>query len=245
MGNINLSGSGKIDANGSVYEHVGISGSGKIDGTLRCKSMSVSGSGRLLGDVFCDDKISVSGSGRFEGNVDCYELSASGASHFSSNIKCRKMGISGACHVDGSVEGGDISISGVCRVNKNMSADNVKMSGAARVDGLLNAENIEIRLGSSNSDTVIGEIGCTNLRVIPQNGVKSGFKLFGMSFGGGSSNLCCQTIEGDNLLLCNTVADVVRGKNVKIGPGCNIKRVEYTESIEFEGESAVGEQVKI
>lgn len=242
MGNINLSGSGKIDANGSVYEHVGISGSGKIDGTLHCKSMSVSGSGHLTGDVFCEGKISVSGSGHFEGNTECYELSASGASHFDMDFKCKKMSISGACHIDGNVEGGDIFISGACKVGKNMSADNVKLSGAGKIGGLLNAENIDIRL--SNSDTNIGEIGCTNLRVVPQNGATSVFKIFGMSFGG-SANLNCGTIEGDDLLLCNTVADTVRGKIVRIGPGCNIKRVEYSETIEFDGESKVGEQVKI
>lgn len=242
MGNINLSGSGKIAADGSVYEHVGISGSGKIEGSLHCKSMSVSGSGRLLGDVFCEGRISISGSGHFEGNAECYEISASGASHFNKDIKCKRMSISGACHVDGSVEGGDISISGACKVEQNMTADNVKLSGAGKVGGLLNAENIDIRL--SNSDTNIREIGCTNLRVIPQNGAKSAFKIFGMSFGG-SANLNCGTIEGDDLLLCNTVADIVRGKIVRIGPGCNIKRVEYTDTIEFDGESNIGEQVKI
>lgn len=242
MGNINLSGSGRITADGSLYEHVGISGSGKIDGNLRCKSMSVSGSGHLMGDVLCEGKISVSGSGHFNGNVESYEISASGASHFDKNVKCKRMSISGACRVNGSIEGGDISISGACKVDNNISADNVLFSGAGNVGGLLNAENIDIRL--SNSDTNIGEIGCTNLRVIPQNNAKGVLKIFGMSFGG-SANLNCKSIEGDELLLCNTVADVVRGKNVKIGPGCDIKRVEYTDTIEFEGESKVGEQVKI
>lgn len=241
MGNINISGSGKIAADGSVYEDVRISGSGKISGTLNCKSITVSGSAHVSGDVFCDGKVTVSGSGHFDGNTDCYEISASGAAHFDKNVKCRKMSISGSCHVDGSVDGGDIGVSGACRIDGDMSGETVKLSGAVKVGGLLNAENIEIRL--NNSDSNVGEIGCTTLRVIPQNN-KGGFRIFGMSFGG-SANLNCKTIEGDDLLLCNTVADIVRGKIVRIGPGCDIKRVEYIDSIEFDGESRVGEQIKI
>ena len=242
MGNINISGMGNIQADGSIYESVHISGSGKVSGTLNCRSIGVSGSGKFLGDVFCDGKTHVSGVADFEGGTDCGELHVSGVARFDKSLKCRNMHISGVCKVEGDIDGVDMGISGVCKTGSNMSGENVRISGAVNIGGLLNAENIDIKLNNSNS--YVGEIGCTTLRVIPQGNAGGVFKIFGMTFGN-SGSLTCTTIEGDDILLCNTIADTVRGKSVRIGPGCEIKRVEYSESIEFDGESKVREQIKI
>jgi hypothetical protein len=46
-------------------------------------------------------------------------------------------------------------------------------------------------------------------------------------------------IEGDEILLENTKADVVRGKNVQIGKGCEIGLLEYQDSYKLETGSVV------
>lgn len=55
---------------------------------------------------------------------------------------------------------------------------------------------------------------------------------------------CAQVgdIEGDDVDLEYTQADVVRGRRVRIGEGCSIGRVEYSESLDA-WDGTVGESV--
>ena len=52
-------------------------------------------------------------------------------------------------------------------------------------------------------------------------------------------------IEGDEIYLENTRADVVRGKQIEIGPNCKIKLIEYSESLKVHDDSDVEKQTKI
>ena len=60
-----------------------------------------------------------------------------------------------------------------------------------------------------------------------------------------SSCSCAQAgdIEGDDVDLEYTQADVVRGRRVRIGEGCSIGRVEYSESLDA-WDGTVGEAVQ-
>ncbi|MNG32826.1 hypothetical protein D3C84_1189280 [compost metagenome] len=53
------------------------------------------------------------------------------------------------------------------------------------------------------------------------------------------NHLTSQTIEGDHIYLEYTTAEVVRGAHIKIGPGCEIGRIEYTEKLEQDKRSKV------
>ncbi len=242
MGNIHISGSGRINADGNYYEEVHISGSGRIEGNLRCRSIHVSGSGHFNGNVVCEDEIRTSGSGHFEGSVECGSFSVSGSGHVQNDLKCKALRSSGSSHINGSVSCTDADISGSVSVGKDFSGENVTVSGAATVGGLLNAENITVYLGGNST---IKEIGCTKIEV------KEGKNRSGLQIGPfklerkRDYDLTCPIIEGDEVNLINTTSKVVRGKNVRIGPGCAINRVEYSESIEVDSASTVGEQVKI
>ena len=62
------------------------------------------------------------------------------------------------------------------------------------------------------------------------------------AWGGG---LEAELIEGDEIYLENTRADVVRGKQIEIGPHCKIGLIEYSESLKVHDNSDVGQQTKI
>ena len=51
--------------------------------------------------------------------------------------------------------------------------------------------------------------------------------------------MSAQLIEGDNIVLEYTDADIVRGKNVVIGRGCNINKVEYTNEYKLKDDGKV------
>ena len=110
--------------------------------------------------------------------------------------------------------------------------------GGTEIAGLLNAETITI-LAEGSSE--IGDIGCTTVTVSRrQQGQGLLAQLFSRAIGG----LTVGTIEGDEIRLEHTKAKVGRGKQVVIGPGCEIDRVEYTESCQAEA-GTVAESIKL
>ena len=83
----------------------------------------------------------------------------------------------------------------------------------------------------------IGSIGGGSIRIYKPTQVS----LLGLFHGSVS---CAQVgdIEGDDVDLEYTQADVVRGRRVRIGEGCSIGRVEYSESLDA-WDGTVGESV--
>lgn len=59
------------------------------------------------------------------------------------------------------------------------------------------------------------------------------------------SELRARTIEGDFIDLEYTIADVIRGNIVIVGPGCTIERIEYRDQITVHPEAKVGKVEKI
>lgn len=115
-----------------------------------------------------------------------------------------------------------------------MEAESVHLTGSAVIQGLLNAETVEI---AANRGIRIGSIGGSSIRIYKPTQV-SLLSLFH------SSCSCAQAgdIEGDDVDLEYTQADVVRGRRVRIGEGCSIGRVEYSESLDA-WDGTVGESV--
>ncbi len=58
-------------------------------------------------------------------------------------------------------------------------------------------------------------------------------------------NLQTSIVEGDDIYLEHTIAEVVRGNNVTIGPGCEISVVEYHTSFNQKGNAVVKEHKQI
>jgi len=72
-----------------------------------------------------------------------------------------------------------------------------------------------------------------------------GEKVRFSSGGWGLGILETELIEGHDILLEWTRAKTVRGKQIVIGEGCEIERVEYSESLEVDESARVGERVKL
>lgn len=62
---------------------------------------------------------------------------------------------------------------------------------------------------------------------------------------GAGTLLETRLIEGDEIYLENTHAEVVRGVRVTLGRGCRIGRVEYAETLKVDDEAQVGEREKV
>ncbi|HOP11500.1 MAG TPA: polymer-forming cytoskeletal protein [Oscillospiraceae bacterium] len=213
---MHISGSGTIAA--GEYGNVKISGSGKINGSISCTELHCSGSAKADGDILCSGDIKCSGSFHCSGNIDAGSITCSGAAKIGEAIKANTIKASGAIKAT------------------DMEAERIVLSGGCGVSGLLNAETVEINLGGKCS---VGSIGGGKITV--KLGGGSGFWL-----GRRRDDLLeTGTIEGDEIELENTTADIVRGKNVIIGKNCSIKTVEYSGNLIVDGSSTVKQQTKI
>jgi len=214
---MHISGSGTIAA--GEYGSIHVSGSGKINGSVSCTDLHCSGSAKADGDIVCS------------GDIKC-----SGSFHCSGNIETGSISCSGAAKINGAIKANTIKASGAVKAS-DMEAERIVISGGCGVSGLMNAETVEINLGGKCS---VGSIGCGKLTV--KLGAGSGWLWLGHRR---DDLLEVGTIEGDEIELENTTADIVRGKNVIIGKNCSIKTVEYSGNLTVDGESTVKQQTKI
>jgi len=237
-----LSGAGSLS--GGEYHRVTISGAGKVEGDLIAEELRISGVGKVNGSTEAT-QVSVSGSGSFNGPVTADEMRVSGAAKVTGPVRAKELKCSGTIRVAGGVSAEYMKLSGHLRVTKDVEAEIFRASGGFEIEGLLSADKIEIHLGGRCRARELGgerirvEAGGVHDRGILFDGL---LRLF---VGRGPVGLEASTIEGDEVSLENTRADIVRGNVIEIGPGCRIGAVEYSESLKVHGDADVGRQTKV
>lgn len=247
----NLHVSGIVKNTGGVYAEVHVSAVLKVDGDLECESLHSSGSTKIRGSfagdsVRCSGALSIAGNARMDhahcsgslrcdGDVSSAErLKVSGSVQIGGSLRARETQISGACHVGGQLHATELTCSGALTADGDVEAETFRTSGAVTVNGLLNAEQVEMKLCSPCR---IGEIGGSSITVLSK-------EPSGIFFRRDVPRLTVKIIEGDTVELEATRAEIVRGKNVRIGKECEIDRVEYSGNLEVEGGS-VREKIKV
>jgi cytoskeletal protein CcmA (bactofilin family) len=219
QGEARISGSGTVG--GGVYERVLISGSGRITGDVEAESISISGSGTVAGSVKAGI-FRTSGSSVVEGNLEVKEFRCSGSGKVAGDLDAESFRVSGSVEVRGRAKAGEARISGSGEFGQGVEADSFHSSGSVTVEGRLGGDTIELSLGGHSRTKEIGGKQITVVR-----GAWSG--LFGWL--SKLAGLEATTVEGDEVHLEDTRAELVRGRRVTVGPGCHIQRVEYSESL--------------
>ena len=231
--------SGSSTMPGGEYGRVSISGAGKVQGSLKCEELHCSGAAKVHGDVDCAGELHTSGAGKVDGSARCGSLSASGAfsaqtvqveglASVSGSLRTEQALTADELRASGSLEAGSVHCralrsSGACRVSGDVEAETAVLSGAVEIGGLLNAETVEI---SANRAVHIRAIGGSSIRILR----KDASAFFGL-FRAGSGCARVGSIEGDEIELEDVEAEIVRGRNVRIGEGCRIGCVEYSGTL--------------
>lgn len=236
-GDLKIYGSG--GSSGGVFNNVIIRGSGSVNGDVECDTLKISGSGDINGSVKATF-INVSGSGDIEGNIDAEDIVLKGSGNVQGEIICKTLKIQGSADIGGNVSAEEISIFGSGDINGNCEAEIFNAKGGFDIGGLLNAGEIYIEIGGRCR---VKEIGGERIEVRKSSstGLESLLKSLFMKKG----ELISDVIEGDDIYLEYTKADVIRGKNVHIGPGCEINKVEYMNEIEISKECTVKDTIKL
>jgi len=239
---------------------VSMSGAGVIAGGSYSR-VSISGAGKINGDLYAEE-LKMSGAGKVDGHCEVVQLTVSGTGKFSKAVIADEMKVSGVAKVDGLVRVKELKCSGTFRAGENISSEYVKVSGQLHVGGdleaeifrasggfdirgLLTADRIEIHPGGRCRAQEIGgaKIDVRRYGSRDHAGVLGSLMRALSSAWGGEVE--ADLIEGDEIYLENTSADVVRGKQIQIGPNCKIKLIEYSESLTVHDDSDVEKQTKI
>ena len=239
---VSVSGAGVIA--GGSYSRVFISGAGKVNGDLVAEELKMSGAGRVNGR--CEVvHLTVSGTGKFEKGVTADEMRVSGVVKVDGPVKVKELKCSGTFHASESISAEYIKVSGQLHVGGDVEAEIFRASGGFDIRGLLSADRIEIQPGGRCR---VQEIGGARIDIRRYgskdhaNLLDSLLRALSNAWGG---EVEATLIEGDEIYLENTRADVVRGKQIQIGPNCKIKLIEYSESLKVHDDSEVGNQTKI
>ncbi len=237
-----ISGAGVIS--GGSYDRVTISGAGKIDGDLETDTLRISGAGKAAGTVRARE-IVVSGTTTFAAGVQADEMRVSGSARIAGPVEVKELKCSGTFKASSGINSEYVKISGSLHVDADVEAEIFKTSGGFEISGLLSADRIEIALGGR---CTAREIGGEKIAVR-----RGGWRERGILFdglirlftGGGTAELRAQLIEGDEVYLEDTIAAMVRGKTVEIGPGCEIGTVEYSESLRVAPNATVKNKTRV
>ncbi|CAI8991241.1 Cytoplasmic protein [Bacillus sp. IT-79MI2] len=219
---------------GGAYNKVKIRGEGTISNHVSCNEFKTYGTSDVRGDMTTNSYI-VYGDSEVQGGLHAEYVKVYGNTQVQNDCHINKIKIRGMFEVNGKLSGNFVDIKGGLTVKEDIEVEEFLLTGGLESEGLLNAENINIILRYEGSK--VREIGGKKITVRK----KARF----IPFTSHTGNLQTSIIEGDDIYLEHTIAEVVRGNNVTIGPGCEISVVEYHTSFNQKGKSVVKEHKQI
>lgn len=256
MSNINIMGSARH--NGGTYENIKIYGAGEFINDVHAQRIAVNGSGCFREDVNTKE-INVKGSTHIHGDLVGDLLKSYGSLHINGDAEVKYMYIPGSIAIDGDIDSDIIELYGSLNVQGDIEVGLYNARGRSNIDGVLNADQTLLELhGNSSISEIYGEsvqIYCYPRReiVFPfkikyiSTGLVNKFLRSNINIGNNISDgkMTVGIIEADNIYLENTTADEVSGKNIIIGPGCKIDRIEYIDKLEIDKNSEVVSKEKV
>ncbi|WP_339281758.1 hypothetical protein NST94_05440 [Paenibacillus sp. FSL H8-0282] len=197
-----------------------------------------------------DPPLKVRGSQFVRENINTVTVDVFGHLSTKGSVSTSKLKVSGDCTIGGNCKANQVNNLGSLRV-QNIQADNLRSSGymsvaenaaagtfyaegAVKIKRLTADSSIEIRLGNRSTVEVMRAGG--NIIVKPSskliNALMHPFR-----------KLTCTTIEGTNITLYRTTADLVCGEEIIVGPGCTIGEIRYSKSLTVDLKSQVDRTV--
>ncbi|MGG2092005.1 cytoplasmic protein [Bacillus sp. S13(2024)] len=230
--NLSLNGSG--NSSGGIYKNVKIRGEGTILDDIDCDVFKTFGTSEVQGNVKAN-MVTVFGETKIRGDLHSENVKVNGNLEVGGSAGVKRTKVRGMFDIGENFTGEELDVTGGINVKGNLEVENFNLNGACTIIGMLNSGEINIVLRYEHSN--VEEIGGEKITVRK----KSSFFPFSKHEG----FLKTRVIEGDEIYLEYTKADVVRGNNVTIGPGCEISVVEYHESYKNAAQSLVKEYKQI
>jgi cytoskeletal protein CcmA (bactofilin family) len=230
--NLVINGSGSYG--GGAYQKIKIRGEGTITADFECDAFKTFGTSEALKNARAV-QYDVFGESKVRGDLRCEAMKIFGTTEVGGNASIGKAKIFGTLEVGERFSGDEANIKGSLSVKGDAEFETFKSTGSFDISGLLNVGTMDVslRFGTSSAREIGGE------KIFVKK--KASF----LPFNKGEGRLVARLIEADEVFLENTKADIVRGKRIQIGAGCEIGVVEYTESLKVDLEATVRENKNI
>ena len=242
--NYSVSGAGTLSA--GVYDDIDVSGAVVITGHVECENFDCSGATTIKESLLCTGDLDASGSVKSEGTVQARSMDISGSFRSTGPITATEdMDISGSLHCEGPVKAKTLDISGSIVVDGDIEAEEIDIIGKVKVQGLVNAEEIDMSFYNS-SVTAIGG-GTITLSPCVSNSRGTLHALFSPKSKEvpGERLTVTESVEGDDIDMTNVTVPTVSGKNVRIGKGCQVDLVQYTDTLDVDADAKIGRVEKV
>lgn len=219
-------------ASGGAYRKIQAEGIATLSGDITCESLGANGTLKIKGTVDAGE-FHLNGTGSSEASLRGGSFDLDGMFKVSQDVRFSSLQVRGILKAGGSVIGETAKVEGTLKLEGNAEFEEAEVHGQLQVGGMLNAGTLTIDLeGPSRAKEIGGE------RIVVRK--RKGKRLLDYLSPLLTSRLTADLIEGDDIQLEGTNADVVRGNSVVIGPDCEIGRVEYGERYEVSPQAAVG-----
>ncbi|GLX69945.1 hypothetical protein [Paenibacillus glycanilyticus] len=229
---------GSSSVMGGSYDRVKIVGEGEIVGDTTCNKLTCIGTLAADGTI-AGEKMSIVGTCDIKGGLQGGSLKTSGTVSVSGITRLRELGISGTIEAKDHIYAEQIRLRGMLQTLGDCEAEEFSGRGIFEIGGLLSADKLNIHL---YRDCKANEIGGGVIRIRRASLLNPLSLFFKPS---SSARLLVSVMEGDHIYLENTIADIVRGNKVEIGPGCEIGLVEYKEFYEQKKGAVVKDKRKV
>lgn len=196
--------------------------------------------------------LKINGSRICRGDMDASHVEVLGHLHVSGSLSTARLKLRGECSIGLSCHAQELSSFGSLRVTElrgvsitangylsvtgEAAAEEFKAEGCVRIDRLSCTSTIRIKLGS-----------LCKIRHMTSEGdiiVSPSFKLLPIPLSP-FRKLRCEIIEGADITLYRTQADLVCGQKVTLGPGCSIREIRYRETLTVHPRSQVGKIIQM
>jgi len=234
---------GKMTSPGGVYKRVNFEGEVTIDGDLDCLEIKVNGILNEKGSLKLNTG-KINGYAAVNGNMEANDININGELKVDGNISVKKIVSNGKLVSKGEISSEEMDINGELKVNGNCEAETFNLKGVFNIEETLNADDITVKLYGPSETKEIGgskihvQKGGDNKLMEILTAILSPLNFY-------KAHLKADTIEGDDVYLEHTTAQVVRGNTVSIGDGCEIDLVEYRTDFKKTQGASVLKDVKV
>ncbi|OIK09337.1 polymer-forming cytoskeletal protein [Bacillus sp. MUM 13] len=234
ISNLTINGSGSYG--GGLYRKVKVNGEASVTDHLECQAFKIMGRSKVEGNTKAET-LSVYGEAELNGDLKAEKVKIYGSCQIQGDAVIKESKVRGSLDINGSYQGEQIEVKGGFTVRGDVEAEVFNSQGQFQIDGLLNAEEVNVSLRYDHS--FAGEIGGERISIRAKGGLGEMLQLKKSML-----QMKASIIEGDEIYLEYTAAEVVRGRNIEIGPGCEINIIEHQGIYKKSKDSIVHEERK-
>ncbi|MCJ8012711.1 polymer-forming cytoskeletal protein [Paenibacillus sp. KQZ6P-2] len=233
---LSISGIGR--SQGGSYSHVRTDGMAKINGDTDCISLDNNGTLTIEG-ALQSETVSVNGTATVEGALKANRMILDGMATIKEHAVCQELlTVNGRLSIGGRLDGEKVEVFGILKTRDDVQCELLSVHGGFSIDGLLNAGLIDVKMNMPCKAQEIGGESITVRRLKKISVIEQFVPVL-------SAKLQAHTIEGDEIYLEHTEAEIVRGNDVIIGKGCKIGRVEYKNQLTRDEDAQIGAAYQI